>query len=137
MASENVELISTGLELFESGGLEAFLTLADPAIEVFADPEMANAGEFSGHEGFTTWSNQWFDAWSEISFVPHEPIEVTGTLVVAPMTQKATGAGSGIEVEMEIAWMFEITEGRLTRMHLYRTTERAVSAAERLSSSAG
>ncbi len=137
MASDNVELISAGLELFESGGLEAFLPLADPAVQVFADPEMANAGEFSGHEGFMTWSNQWFDAWSEISFVPHEAIEVTDCLIVAPMTQKATGAGSGIEVEMEIAWMFEIVDGRLTRMHLYRTTERAVAAAERFSSGAG
>jgi ketosteroid isomerase-like protein len=132
MASENVEFITEGLRAFEEGGIEAFLKLADPEIEVYVDPEMANADEFSGHDGFMDWSNRWFDAWSEIEFVPHDPIEVSDAVVVAPMTQRATGAGSGIEVEMEIAWVFRITDGKIMLMHLYKTAERARAAADRI-----
>ena len=36
-------------------------------VEVYASPEMANAGEYSGHDGFVSWITAWTDAWEEMT----------------------------------------------------------------------
>jgi ketosteroid isomerase-like protein len=51
--------------------------------------------------------------------------------VVASMRQSGLGKGSGIPVEMEIAYMWEVREGRLAALHLYASREEAVQVAQR------
>ena len=47
--------------------------------------------------------------------------------VVANIHQSARGKGSGVAVEMDIAYLWEIREGRLAAMHLYATREEAAA----------
>ena len=46
------------------------------------------------------------------------------------MAEVARGAGSGIDVEMDVFWAFETEGGKLRRMHLYASRARALEAIE-------
>jgi hypothetical protein len=42
----------------------------------------------------------------------------------------ARGAGSGIPVEMDVFWALEAVDGKLSRMHLFASRDRALEAIE-------
>lgn len=132
MASENVDLIRQGFEVFAREGLEGFVPLLDPEVEVIAEDQAFNSGTFHGVDGFTSWSQNWFDAWQEISYEAIDVIAISESVFVIPTLQRAKGAGSGIEVEQTIAWVLEILAGRVKRFHLYFDRDRAMRAAERI-----
>jgi hypothetical protein len=46
--------------------------------------------------------------------------------------QFGRGAGSGVEVEMRIAQLYEVHDHKATRVHYYPDRETALAAAERL-----
>ncbi len=135
MASENVDLIRLGFELFQRGGLESLLPYVDPEVEVYATATVLNAGTFHGHDGFLSWAREWLDAWSEVAYEPIDFIEVGSSVVVVPVNQRASGASSGIEVEQEITWLFETREGKITRFHLYDEREKALEVAREITGS--
>jgi len=130
--SENVERIKTVLGLFEREGAEGILPLADPDIEIYTDETLINTGTYRGHEGFLGWAAQWLEAWERFEMEPIDFIEVGDSIVIVPLHQVAQGKGSGLTVDMNVAYMFELRGGKVTRLHLYSTAERAVEAAEAL-----
>ncbi|TMK73383.1 MAG: hypothetical protein E6G48_05500 [Actinobacteria bacterium] len=52
---------------------------------------------------------------------------------VVTVRQFGRGAGSGVEVEMRIAQLYEVHDEKATRLHYYPDREMALTAAERLS----
>ena len=62
-----VELATAGMEAFNEGDMERMLAALTNDVEVYASPEMANAGQFTGHDGFARWIRAWTDAWEEVS----------------------------------------------------------------------
>lgn len=133
--SENVDLIRVGFEIFEREGfsaVEALLPLIDPEIEVYTEPRLINAGTYHGHDGYLRWARQWMEAWEDFRMEALEFIEVGDSIVVVPLHQTARGRGSGVPVEMEIAYLLEVRDGKVRRFHLYESKEGALGAAERL-----
>jgi ketosteroid isomerase-like protein len=130
--TQNVELVRDGFEIVEREGPAALLPLADPEVEVYTAPNLANPGTYRGHEGFLTWAEEWLDAWERFRYEPLEFIEVSDELVVVPLHQVGTGRSSGVEVELDVAYLFEIRGGKITRVHLYADKPQALAAAERL-----
>ena len=51
--------------------------------------------------------------------------------VVVSCIQSARGKSSGIPVEMDAIYMFEMWDGRARRFHLYDTREEALAEAQR------
>jgi ketosteroid isomerase-like protein len=128
----NVDLVRQGFQLFEQEGPAAVFRLADPEIEVHAAPGVEPTGTYRGYEDALRWAQEWFDAWDEFRMQPAEIVEVGDRFVVVTTHQSATGKGSGIEVEIDVSYLFEIRDGRVARFHLYRERVQALAAAERL-----
>ena len=127
----NVEITRRGFEAYNSGDYEAVISLLHPDVELLADHELLNSGSFTGHEGFTQWSAEWLEAWDEFRVDVNDLETIGDHFVLVDAHQVATGAGSGIAVEMDIFWAFETEGGQLRRMHLYAKRERALDAIER------
>jgi ketosteroid isomerase-like protein len=126
----NVDLTRRGFEAYNAGDYEGVVALLHPDVELYADDELLNGGSYSGHDGFMQWSAEWLEAWDEFRIEPRA-IETTGEHAILVDThQVARGAGSGIDVEMDVFWAFEARDGTLRRMHLYANRERAVEAIE-------
>jgi ketosteroid isomerase-like protein len=127
----NVEAVRRGVEAFQRGDLEGVLALAREDFEIFLPQSLPNSGRYVGRDGFFTWLGQWLDAWEDFT-VEITEVEPAGERhVVADMRQSGRGRGSGIPVEMEIAYMWEVREGRFAAMHLYASRAEAFRTAER------
>jgi ketosteroid isomerase-like protein len=128
---QNVDLTRRGFEAYNAGDYDGVMALLHPDVELYADDELLNGGSFRGHDGFMQWSAEWLEAWDEFR-IDARAIETFGERAILVDThQVARGAGSGIDVEMDVFWAFEAEDGKLRRMHLYAARQRALDAIER------
>jgi ketosteroid isomerase-like protein len=127
----NLELTRRGFEAYNAGDYEGVVALLHPDVELYADDELLNGGSFHGHDGFMQWSAEWLEAWDEFR-IEARSIETLGeNAILVDTHQIARGAGSGVDVEMDVFWAFEARDGKLRRMHLYAARERALDAIAR------
>src|SRR5262245_64998414 len=97
---QRIALAQAGMEAFNDGDMATMLAALSEDVEVYASPEMANAGEFSGHDGFVSWITAWTDAWEEISAEVTDNTPVGERHVVTTIHQEGRGRG-GIEVSID------------------------------------
>jgi ketosteroid isomerase-like protein len=127
----NVELTRRGFEAYNASDYESLGALLHSEVELHADDELLNSGDFRGPEGFLHWSAEWEEAWEEFH-VEASTVETLGDhCILVDSHQVARGAGSGIDVEMDVFWALEADEGKVRRMHIYATRERALAAIRR------
>jgi ketosteroid isomerase-like protein len=125
----NLELARAGYEAFQRSDLEGVLALTDPEVEIYLPPTLPNSGTFRGHQGYMTWIGQWLEAWEDfkIEVLAMEPVGERH--VVTTIHQTAVGRGSGIPVEMDIAYMSDIRDRKVVALQMYQTREEAIRIA--------
>ena len=123
-------LAQGGMDAYNDGDVPRMLAVLTEDVEVYASPEMANAGEYRGHEGFVSWIRAWTDAWEEISADVTDNTPVGERHVVTTIHQEGRGRG-GIEVSMQLAFLFEVNDdGLCTYLAMLPTPEEAIRMAE-------
>ena len=115
-----------GFEAFNAGDHQALLSLLAEDVEVFASPELANAGRFHGHDGYVKWIEPWADAWDALDMEVNQTTPVGERHVVAEVHQTAQGR-AGIEVSMDVAFVFEIQDGLVSYLALMPTADQAIA----------
>lgn len=129
----SIELVRQGFEQFQREGPGAFrplLALADPEIECYAAPGIEPAGRYIGREAALRWWEDWFEAWEDFRMDPSGFVEVREGVIAVPLHQSARGRESGIRVEIDVVFVFEIRDGRVTRFHIYPDRREALAAAQ-------
>jgi ketosteroid isomerase-like protein len=97
-----------GFEAFRRDPRAAAEVLAED-VEVFSSPELANAGEFTGRQGYLRWIEPWVEVWQDLQ------MEITGITpvgercVIVDVHQTAQGR-EGIEVTMDVTFLFEVRD---------------------------
>jgi ketosteroid isomerase-like protein len=134
--TSNVALARTAIETWISGDVEGTLAMLSEEVEVFVPPELANTGSFRGHQEFLRWAGDWNEAWADLGLNVETEEPVGERHVVAVVHQTATGRGSGIPVEMDVAFLTEVRGGEIAAVHLYPTAEDARRVAEERESQA-
>ena len=118
-----------GFEAFNSVGGEAVMKLLTEDVEVFSSPELANAGTFHGHDGYRKWFGPWAEAWQGLQMEVKAITPVGNRHVVTEVHQVGQGR-AGIEVSMDVAFLFEVTdEGLASFVGLLPNREQAVDLA--------
>jgi ketosteroid isomerase-like protein len=141
MESENVAVVRRIFELFNrldpdvkaaerSPEVEELLTLYDPEVEFVQPAIQPGAQTYRGREAFRGAWREWLDTWEEMRSTPTEVIE-RGDSVLAIAKTFFTGR-DGVEIEMDIASIFTLVDGRVIRQRPYfdLNDARAVFAAE-------
>jgi ketosteroid isomerase-like protein len=127
--SPNVELIRTAFERWNAGDRGAPLELIDPDVEIRTAISEAFKGEpFRGHEGAREWLaalDENFETWN---LVADEFLERGETIVVLGHI-RARGRGSGVELDQDVGWVFQIRDGKMLRLHTFLDREEALAAA--------
>jgi isoleucyl-tRNA synthetase len=126
----NLEVTRRGFEAYNTGDYEAVTALLHDDVELHADHELLNSGDFHGRQGFLEWNADWIEAWDDFQVDVGEIQMFGDRFLLADTHQVARGAGSGIPVEMDVFWAFDVDDGRLRRMHIYAERERALDAIE-------
>jgi ketosteroid isomerase-like protein len=128
---ENVRLVQEAMDAYDRGDLEGALEFMDEGIEVYTPPDLGNPGTYHGREGFLAWAAEWLGAFEDWSQEVRGMDAVGERHVVVDIHQSGKGAGSGVPVEMDVAYMYEVRNGKGVRFHLYSSHEEAVEAARR------
>ena len=129
-SEQRIALAQGGMDAFNDGDVPRMLAALTEDVEVYASPEMANAGEYSGHDGFVSWITAWTDAWQEVSADVTDNTPVGERHVVTAVHQQGQGR-AGIEVSMDLAFLFEVNdEGLCTFLAMLPTPEEAIRMAE-------
>jgi hypothetical protein len=127
---ENLELARRTFAGFRPEASEEMLPSVDPGIEVHTSSDLANAGDYRGHDEFLTWIGQWLDAWGEYQLEIRELTPVGERHVAGTLHQTATGRGSGVPVTLDVGAMVEFSDRKLSAIHLYPTAAEAERIAE-------
>ena len=133
MSEENVEIVRRVFGAFQ----EAFKR-GDPAA-VFDSPLLAADAEwfplpgvgrsvYRGREGFREFMSTWMESFESWSLRLDRVID-GGDLVAVAFHQEAIGAESGAHIEWDQGFVYEIKNGRVTRMWNYLTLADALEAA--------
>jgi ketosteroid isomerase-like protein len=130
MSQENVELLRSAHDAFNSGDRERFVDLWHPDCEYRPALEGAIEGQggvYRGHEGIRQWWEQFHDEWEDFStdIEVHDLGDRTLTLGVL----RARGRMSGVALEAPIAQLTTFRAGKVMTGEDYFDRDAALKAA--------
>jgi ketosteroid isomerase-like protein len=129
-SDQRLALAQGGMDAFNDGDVPRMLAVLSEDVEVYASPELVNAGRFTGHAGFVSWITAWTDTWDEVSAEVTDNTPVGDRHVVTSVHQVGRGR-AGIEVSMELAFLFELNDdGLCSFLAMVPTAEEASRMAE-------
>jgi ketosteroid isomerase-like protein len=127
---ERIALAQGGMNAFNDGDVPRMLAVLAEDVEVYASPDLVNSGSYAGHDGFVSWIQNWTEAWEKISADVTESTPVGERHVVTAIHQEGRGR-AGIQVSMDIAFLFDVNEqGLCTYLAMLSTPEEAIRMAE-------
>ncbi len=127
MSKENVEVVRRGFEAFQRGGPEAMLELfSDNVITYRPEPDGAT---LHGKAGFRDAVADWTEDFTEWQVLPQEFTDL-GERVLVRVLQIAQGRSSGVRVEEDWWFLFELTTGsQVSKLSFYSNPAEALEAA--------
>jgi ketosteroid isomerase-like protein len=129
MSQENVEIVRDAFDAFTRDDIEGVLRLCDEKIVITQPPELPGASpQQRGHSGvleaFEIWPEQWDDYRIEILRMADH-----GDHVLVTTRQRGRGKQSGIQVEMEIMFVFTVQNEKIVEMKIFMREDQALEAA--------
>jgi ketosteroid isomerase-like protein len=134
MSEENVEIVRRGLETFREAVERRDFDSAFDA-DVLADdvewiPSRSFPGRSSyrGRDGFSEFLSTWAEDFGHLSFDIEWLTDAPDDRVVALVLVRGSGQGSGVPVEMHLAAVYELEDGRVNRIRNYLDPAEALEA---------
>jgi ketosteroid isomerase-like protein len=142
MSQENVEIVRSTFEPFDGVNLaaidwstevvrEALGRAYSPEIEVttLAIPlGLDVSASYRGLDGVVEYVRTWLEPFSEYHVENLDYVDA-GECVLVPSRQWGIGTESGARVELALTTLYEVRDGRITRVHQYDTMDEALEAA--------
>jgi ketosteroid isomerase-like protein len=130
MSEENVEIVRGVYDAAARHDAATVLALYDPEVELDASRlQVAGlAGVYRGHNGLRSFFRQWHEAWGSIEYDYEELIDA-GEQVISVVTRHARGRASGVEVEMPVALVWTLREGKVVRVSWFLSRPESLEAA--------
>ena len=132
MSEENVEIVQSAFAAFIRGDTDAVLQLCAKDIVITQPPELPGASRHQyGHSGVLEAFAIWPEQWDEYRIEPPRVIADPGDRVVVASRTAGRGKQSGVEVEMEFAFLFTVREGKIAEWQIFVSEDQALDAAGR------
>ena len=129
MDSQRAELIARFYEAFSRRDVDGIVSLCDPDVEVYKDPdvvEMVSALTPRGREGIARYLSGWLGSWDLYEPQVAELREAGPDDVVVLVDLHARGRGSQFDLREEIADVLTFRGERLSRLRLHVTRDTAL-----------
>ena len=128
MSEENVEIARRGYELMNRGDIAAAIQLAASDFEVDLSDLYPDAPILRGVDEFVRWSDS--GPWGgSTQLEPERFFDIDAERVLVFVRVTATGAGSGIPVELRNAHELTFRDGLLARLKVHPDRDAALEAA--------
>jgi ketosteroid isomerase-like protein len=136
VSDENVELVRKGWDLFQAGLVSGDSAgaifdggFASPDFEWIPPAVFPGARIYRGREGFDEFVRTWMEEFEDLKFELREVIDAGDDRCVVIAHQMGTGKRSGAPVELDLALVYELKDGRAIRCTNYATAAEALEAA--------
>ena len=132
--SENVEIVRRVYDAAARRDAAAVFALYDPEVELDAsrvgvpDLEADADGISRGHAGLRRFFREWHQAWGRIEYDYEELIDA-GQHVISVVNRRGRGRSSGAEVELHVALVWTLREGKVVRVVWFPDRAEALEAA--------
>jgi ketosteroid isomerase-like protein len=126
MSEENVEIVRRVFDALQQGGAEAMIDLySDDFITYRHDPDRKT---LHGKPGFRAAVADWTEDFSEWQVLPREYTDLADQVLVRVL-RIARGQSSGVRVEQDWWFLFELTGGKVSKLSFYSNPAEALEAA--------
>jgi ketosteroid isomerase-like protein len=122
----NVEALQRGYEALNSGDLSLVLELLDPDLEWHEPGDSPEAGTHHGRDSFERFFRSWIDSFDEFRVEPEQVVQ-RGNDLVAVVRQSGRGRASGVEIEIRLAHIWTVEDGRAVRWEAVANPDHALS----------
>jgi ketosteroid isomerase-like protein len=128
VSKHDAALLNSFYEALNTADVDAALDLCDQEVEVYMPPDVVAAVAPRGHRDVGEYLRGWFDSWHVYEPRPEDFIDA-GDQVVAFVHLRARGKGSRFEIEEQVADVFEVDGGKISKLRLYVQRETALQQA--------
>jgi ketosteroid isomerase-like protein len=126
MSAEDLETIRRGIEAYNAGDVDGVVAMADPRVRFRPLRKLLEGGDYVGHDGMRRFMADMDEDWSKREIDVSELRELDDLVLVLGDFH---GVGkSGAEVRFPVAWLCEMSEGKLARMRAYSSQDEAFEA---------
>jgi ketosteroid isomerase-like protein len=123
VSTANVEVVRQMLDDYARRELDRALSAFSEDVEW----ESRIGERFSGREGVAEAVRRWTGAFADYEFEVQELVDA-GDSVVMVLRQVGRGKGSGAPVEMTMAWLYTLRDGKIIRVGMFADREEALAA---------
>jgi ketosteroid isomerase-like protein len=127
MSQANVEIVRLATRLTNEGNLDASFRLLHPDIEWVIAQEHPDARTVTGHEALAEYQRDWHESLPDVRFELHRVLDIDDK-VVGIGTVQGTGAGSGVDVRVPLAFVYTLRDGLIARVQEYLNPAEALEA---------
>ena len=130
MSRENVDVVRQGMEDWLRGDMAAVLSSWDPQVvwdtSHFSDWPESN---YTGADGVRKFLAEWLETWGDdYELDVEEVLPVPDGRVISLITHRGTGRKSGVRMELRMAQIVTLRNGKVTRFDNYDNRAEALEA---------
>ncbi|HEY4824572.1 MAG TPA: nuclear transport factor 2 family protein [Solirubrobacteraceae bacterium] len=129
MSLENVELTRSAFEAFERGDIDWMQSRCTSDVVIVQPPEIPDAKTYEGSGAIAQMIDDWPKQWEDFRLEVTEIIDVSDDVLVSGTRHTGRGRTSGIELDFEVFYVGHVRDGKMTRMEMFLSRERALQAA--------
>ena len=123
-----VQLVHRAFADFAARRVEGLADFLHPEIESKVHAPLLNTGTWQGPAGFVEMNRGWEDAFDEIAYEIREMELCDDRNVLVSVHQEATGAGSGVPVELDVYFLIEFAGEQAIRFQIHADRASALAA---------
>ena len=129
MQGENLEIVRRGWDAWLRGDFDALVSDWDPDI-VWDNSNFQNWPERSYHgvAGIRRFLTEWLEVWGNYEIDVEELLLAPDGRVVGLFTHRGQGSGSGVPMELEMAQIATVRDGKIVRLDNYDDRSAALEA---------
>jgi ketosteroid isomerase-like protein len=128
VSQENVEIVKRLLDAFNARDVEAFAEITTPDFEWTTSMTAVEGEIFWGREGIDTYFARMRDVWDQFLALADNYRDL-GDRVLWQGHLEARGLGSGVPITAPLDILYDIRDGKISRMHSYLDHAEALRAA--------
>ena len=125
MSQENVEIARKAIEAWNAGDMDGLRDLYDPDA-VYATPSDWIGGPYLGRDAIMEQFAEIRDIWTGGSFDRVDVVDAGDRVVVQVAFH---GDTRGLPLSTDVAWVYTMREGLITRLEFFRSRGEALEAA--------
>jgi ketosteroid isomerase-like protein len=130
MSEENVAVVVTALNTWESDGLDAFLEWFTDEIDYRAiEGSLDDRGPIHGKQAARAYVQDWLDTFDDLETEIVDLIDAGADDVITVIKLSGRAKLSGVETDLTYAVVYTIRDGKIARGREFATREEALEAA--------